>query len=725
MRNPRVVATFAFLVAAALLLQAAPASAKAAPSAPRFVTIVTGQRVVVATVHGTPTARVLSPSRRRPTGAVMVARVGGDDFVIPAYAQPYLRRYLDLNLFDVTALAAAGITSRIPLRISYRPGTTPKVPGIRITSASGGLARGYVTARSAQRFGAALATQAYRDQRAGWPSKSPLFGSVHQIAAAGVSGPPTVTPSFPMVTLVIRELTPAGNPVRFGFGLMMNQDDGRKYIGFIFVVNGEARVSVPLGRYIGVFDAPTFGRDFSVTERVLPVADYLVSGPDQRLRIDTGDATVSPSVTTPKPSVLQELDVSIDETDESGHAGLSSGFGLAFGGRLLLEPTPPPSTGSLGEQTRWLRIDPSIPGGRYLYDATYVDDGVPVDQAHKVPWPGGTAQIDETYLADHLGAVGSAMRFVFVPGQSFGFATGWPLPMPTHRTEYVVAPAGSTLDDVVLQNIQSYWDPGWFEDPTGSADAGTVRSATWLRNPFSLDVPQPSATGFGSACWACRSADRMSFFLYPQDGDGHIGYPFGGPRRFGPVARMSVYRNGKLLLRRTNRLGVIFPVPSGGSAYRVVSNLDRRLTGSFLSTHLHTEVTFRSAAGQGAPMPKGWYCFAGKTCTVLPVLTEGIDLHASPTGTLAVGDSTFDLTVGHIAGAEDPALTSVRVAFRRSGTSTWTTLPITKVGAGRYSVHFTAAPAMAGRSFDLQVNATDADGGALRQTTTRAFEVSA
>ena len=40
-------------------------------------------------------------------------------------------------------------------------------------------------------------------------------------------------------------------------------------------------------------------------------------------------------------------------------------------------------------------------------------------------------------------------------------------------------------------------------------------------------------------------------------------------------------------------------------------------------------------------------------------------------------------------------------------------------------VHFTAAPAMEGRNFDLQVNATDTAGGALRQTTTRAFEVSA
>lgn len=716
---------------AALVLLAGPggriAWAEGVPTAhlSRLVTLITGQRVSVATTDGTSAVRVINSSQLHPRVPVRVAHVGGDDYVIPASASPYLSRYLDTSLFDVTRLAAAGITNRTPLRITYRPGAAPKLPGITITSSGNGVATGYVTTASAQQFGAALAAQAFTDQQAGWPSSSPLFGSVLGIAAI-IPPLPTTTPDFPMVTLIVRVYSAAGTPIPFGFGFLMNQDDGRKYSQFVLVIRGLARVSLPLGHYMGVFDDTTFAPDGSITVRVMPVAGFRVSTADETLSVYARQATVAPSLTTPQPSALEELDVTINGADAKDFSEFSFGYSLSVGSRILLDPTAPPATGSLSQTTRWIRVDPGIPGGTYLYDATFIDPGVPKAQSHAVPMPGGTAQIHETYLADHLGALGATMRMVFAPGQDFAFAEGIPLSMPTHRTEYVVAPVGSVLDDVVLQNVEALWDPGWFEDPAEAAVAGSVRSETWLRNPFSMGVVEPTPANMFPTCLACRSDNRMTFVAFPQDGDPtHVGEPFGSPNGR-PVAHFGVYLNGKLILSKADYLGSIFKVPTASGLYRVVNDLDRRLTDAVLSIHLHSEVTFRSAAGQGNPLPPDWSCPTGppSQCTMLPILAEQIDLNASPVGTLPLGRTTFDLSAGHIDGAADPAITSAGVAVRRSGSVDWTALPVTSAGPGSYRVAFNAPAWMDGKTFDLRVTAADARGGALQQITTRAFMVS-
>jgi hypothetical protein len=108
---------------------------------------------------------------------------------------------------------------------------------------------------------------------------------------------------------------------------------------------------------------------------------------------------------------------------------------------------------------------------------------------------------------------------------------------------------------------------------------------------------------------------------------------------------------------------------------------------------------------------------------VLQVLRAFVDLHASPQGTLPMGTSTFDLTVGHIQGAVNTPITGVTVAVQSDGATTWTTLPVTKVAAGRYRASFAARPFMNGLAMNIRVTATDADGGILRQVTTRSFVV--
>ena len=564
------------LVATALVVlgQAAQASQRATVSASdpgqlsQAVTLITGERVLVGTSPGgIPTARILPAAGSGPAMPLNTVHMGGDTYVIPASAEPYMSRYLDPNLFDVTRLSDAGITGRVPLRLTFTPGTTPSIPGVTITTSSSGVASGYVTAASAPRFGAALAAQAYADQQAGWPASSSLFGSITAISA-DVAAPPVTVPNFPMVTLIIHAISHTGGDIPFGFGFLMNQDDGAKYTGFVFLVNGEARVSVPVGTYLGLMDEWVFSANNGVTTRVMVASGYAVSAGGQTMTFDARQATAAPSVSTPKPSAAQELDVTFDASDAVGHYFVSWGYGFGFpGSRVFLTPAASPTVGTLSETTRWIRVDPSVPGGTYTYDATFQDPGVPADQSHTIPGPARSAAIDATYHADRLGQMGATLRLVFIPGSFFAFADGIVLTMPTHRTEYVVAPAGSVAEDDVLANVNSWFDPGWFQGGIESVDPGIVRAETWLRDPFSMGVPAPTAISDGFACLACRSTGRMTFVMFPQDGDPtHAGLPFGSPNG-SPVAHFTVYLDGTQLLSKTDRLGAIFSVPTTTGTY--------------------------------------------------------------------------------------------------------------------------------------------------------------
>jgi hypothetical protein len=66
----------------------------------------------------------------------------------------------------------------------------------------------------------------------------------------------------------------------------------------------------------------------------------------------------------------------------------------------------------------------------------------------------------------------------------------------------------------------------------------------------------------------------------------------------------------------------------------------------------------------------------------------------------------------------------VRVAVRRAGGTVWTPLAVSSLGGTHYQAIFNAHPILDGQAMDIRVTATDADGGVLRQTTTRAFQVS-
>ncbi|MFJ2083646.1 S8 family serine peptidase [Micromonospora chokoriensis] len=122
---------------------ATPAATGTAHRAPVTVTLITGDRVTVTPgVNGaTPSVDVTRPSGA--TGAVRVATEGGDTYVYPDEAMPYLATgRLDKQLFDVTQLIAQGFddarTSELPLIVtraadSATRRTSATLPGAQTT----------------------------------------------------------------------------------------------------------------------------------------------------------------------------------------------------------------------------------------------------------------------------------------------------------------------------------------------------------------------------------------------------------------------------------------------------------------------------------------------------------------------------------------------------------------------------------------------------------------
>lgn len=724
-RLPRVAIVLA--VAGASFL-ATTLSAVAAPAMPQtrpatIVTLVTGERVVLGTApNGSSTVQIVRAATDGPASVDKVVRLGAQTYVIPASAMAYFGKNLDPTLFDVTALAAAGFDRRIPLDIAYKVGTKPALPGVTITRARNGIAHGYVTPTGAKEFGAALADKAIADSGAGWPSSRTLFGSVTAISPH-TAAPTTVTPRFPMSTLIIDGISKTGGPMPFGFGSVVNMDDGRKFGGFVVMYHGQARASVPVGTYAAVFDDLSFSRDGSVTIREDVVADFHVTGSQGHMRIDSRDATAVPSITTPQPSVPLSLDTDIDLNDQAHHFFSSWGWSIGLpGASIRFTPQPAAQVGTLRSSTHWNTVDVSTPGGAYDFDATFTAAGIPADQSHTLGPVSQAMTVDNTYDSDVTFQTAGAARLVFAPKSSGASATYWPIPIPLHRVDYVYAPAGSTIEDSALANYNAPWDPGFVDGPFGPFTAGSHSAETWFRDPYALDVPAAPTNARHFECLACASDTRLVYVNNLHDSDPqHLVEVFGSPTGK-PIAHFTVYRNGQVLVDKPDRLGGIFKIPSGHATYRVVNELSRRYTFSPLSTKVTTDVTFHSS--QGVPAPANDYCYTRDPCSIMPVVSAHLSLDTTTRGTLPVGRHVFDVTVGHVQGARAIPITSVVVSVRRAGTTTWMPLAVGPTGSNAYQAHFKALNWMQNRLFDVRVSATDAKGNAIVQTTEHAFMVS-
>jgi hypothetical protein len=158
-------------------------------------------------------------------GTVVVIRSGTRQYAIPVDAVPYLDHGLDPRLFEISSLVAAENDGRLPVRVTY-PGRLPDLPGITITSAARGAAEGYLTARSAAAFGAALESRFASGRARGRHGTGRMLGGGVTISLPGTgANTPGTHPRFVMRTLTVRGVNASGQPDSGDYVVVLNIDD--------------------------------------------------------------------------------------------------------------------------------------------------------------------------------------------------------------------------------------------------------------------------------------------------------------------------------------------------------------------------------------------------------------------------------------------------------------------------------------------------------------------
>jgi hypothetical protein len=683
------------------------------------VTLPTGEQVRLArTASGRQSVLTQPAAASGPGRALVTQRLGSHLYVTPADARPYLGRFLDPGLFDVTRLlAAANAKGRLPVRISYT-GSTPSVPGVTITSASAGAASGYLTTASSATFGRALTALWKADAKAGWPQRSTLFPRVKRIAADG-PGAVGVTPKFPMFTLIIKTIGADGKPQPEGFLGLLNVDDGAKYGAFVSVVDGEARVSVPKGNYSAIAD--DFALDPSGTSstiRVVTVNQYTVTGAGQTLMIDLRKATARPSVTAPKRSTMTDYGFEWERTDATQASSLGSGYEIDGSSTFLVSPSKAAKIGTINTIQNWSLAGP---GSKPSYTYNLATEGrlIPA-HPHYTFTAKNLATITSSYYSDGPDRTGGFLRFQIFPDQFGGGGTYARLPLGTKRTEYVGATGKPIWIDSFLANYDSFDDPGFVDAPERLIPAGTAFTTAWMRGPLGAGIPIQSSEGF---CYGCRSGNTIDLGLAPllDSTPGHTGELFGAEDGL-PVARFRFYKNGKLVSDQDDWLGGTFTVQKAAATYKAVLDVDRRLVDPIQSTRSSTELTFSSANGKGAKLPSTWFCNADTaSCHVLALLQARLALPTTLNGLLPEGKSNVTVTAAQVQNATRSAITSATLEVRPAGWF-WTTVKLKSIGGGRYQ-GVVDNSGFAGSNVDVRISATDKAGSTYKQTVLRAYTV--
>ena len=719
MRRSKIVAAVAAgLVVTGTAVAAAGTPATAHGTAARVVQLATGDSVSLRQVAGRTAVSVRPLARTGPAAAWTSVTLGGDVYVLPAAARFYAGSVLDPSLFDVTAAdpAATGIA----LDVAFPAGTHPSVPGFTPTSTTATSMHGYLTNAGTRTFGAALLAQWRRDVQTGKAAPASLFG-VTRIVRSGAT---TVHPDFPQVTVVFKAVDAQGAPIPFGFAGLINTDDGRKYVGFLQIVNGEARASVPVGNYSLIAEDDTFDpATFALSSALVTVPDFSVTTNMQRVPINFGAATVTPSISTPRPAGLLQL--TLEWLRTVPHGGLSYSIAVGQGGSLRIAPAPAPVHGQVDLETTWQLTGTPTSGSPYRYDASYLDEGaIPADQSRTVS-AGQVAQVNSRFYTDGPSRLTAFGRSGFYPFDDFIFTELLPSTAPLVRTDYLVAPAAARWLDAYIAAPTDF-DPfnGFVSDEPRYYPAGSTQTIDWLRGPLGPGIPQPANGTTFFFCPGCSTDRSVSVFFAPivDSTPGHVG-SIDAPDPETVVATFRLYRNGKLIQSEDNSAGDVVPVPAGAATYRAEEETYLGVAGFQKSVHAVTDLTFHTTPGSGGALPSGWLCPTRGTCTTLPLLTASVPLPTDLTGVMPLGADSFTFTLAPSAGAPATTVPAAQLSITLDGGATYRPVPVSALGHGRFRATITHSAADAGSSVGLRVSGSDTAGDTIAETVDDAYVV--
>jgi hypothetical protein len=725
---------------------AVPASPATASGPPRTVLLITGARLVTGLAGGARALGLLPGAGGRLASAMLSLGLGRTAFEIPQVALPYLGHGLAPGLFELSSLLRAETGGRLPVTVDYR-GRAPSLPGVRITHASDGTARGYLTLAGGRAFGAALARQFAADHARGSYGQDGLFAGGVSIGLAGSGVPAARTPAFPMRTLTVTATNQAGKPDTGDMVIVFSADNASRFADPIASMNvfrkGVTKFSVPAGHYWAIGDFVTFTRT-SGAERfdVLPQFTALA---DATVHVSARAADSEIHVVTPRPAVLGYSTIDFLRPTAAGNSE-SVSFSDNF--PAFVSPTTRrPTVGKLAVFTLVQLQSPAKAAGiPYQYNVGYGDTSGLIPPQHHVVHQASLATVTARYYSDVAGT-GGLYRTGLFRAEGGGFAVAINrISVPMVETEYTSGNPAILWFDSYSQSYQNL--AGGQSDDARTFHAGERLTENWNAYPLHEGANADLAGAANPSPWvpsASRAGDRLTLDVTPfsdnTPGHGGNGGFYGG--QFGPVDHIrghyGIEENGTTIAAGNPLKGAKEIGPYGEFDTRVTLSphpgtvrfvLDASGAGKIfaLSTASRTVWTWRSRHESGGRLPAGWTCVPSlgilhpdRACAAEPMMTLNYAVRGlSLRGSAAPGRQVVHVTAGHLQLVKAIPVTSASVSVSVNGGRTWHQAKITGHD-GSYTATFTAP---AGVQVSLRTGATDAAGGAITETLINAYQTS-
>jgi hypothetical protein len=677
------------------------------------VRLLSGDTVSVSRMpNGAPAVSVTAAPGAETALAVQVVTTPTATYAIPRAFLPVLGTQLDLSLFDVTKIAAAG-PSGLPVTVTYTSTTSPTaVPGVEIRSRSGRTATGVITPASSVALAKALRTS----------TPTGLFGTVTKVTAAGGG---VVQPAFPMHTLTVSGIDAAGEPLADGLVLVVNVDNMGKFFGVGFLHRGIAKVSVPAGRYmlLGTSADPTAANRFR--EVVMPTVSVTGS---TTVTMDARSATAPLSFATPRPATTTDFGFSVGRKDATSTGSFTDTAFFSGRAQLWVSPTAPVRVGRLEYLAVAHLESPADAPSPYTYDVGYVGAMSIPSTLRFVARSADVATVTARYYSpEPAHSIAGRMLANASSGMGFGYA----MPSPAIRTEYVVAGPGTRVQDefTATLDLDTFEGFGYLHSGWWTAQPGTTRVVDWGRAPLTPRLFEGDGD-YGRVCPACVVGDEIGVFAYPySDSDpDHVGLPDWMTSTPRTTATWQVGLDGTEVATGEGMLGTVVSGASTAKRLTVDYQTGGRTAGARVpsTTRTHWDAPLKAATGA---VPSTWWCWitggnGSDPCKVLPLLSVRYLLPVDLANTIAPGPTTARIVVGHVNASVPVGVRTVTASVSFDAGATWQAATVRSEGAGNYSATFTTPQRTAATEPAwLKVAATDILGGHFTETVTAAFTV--
>ncbi|HEY7048312.1 MAG TPA: S53 family peptidase [Jatrophihabitantaceae bacterium] len=694
-------------------------------SGPRTVTLVTGDRVVVAPTSAGQPSVTLAPGGAVTSQGFQVLASGPHLYVIPQVAAGYIGAPLDLSLFDVGSDTAnyaepGTVNYALPMTATYASGQPAMpVPG---ATANGATANGaQLTLRDPAAFGRALARE-WTAAKRGAPSGR-LFAGISHLTRAGASG--HGNPPGKLYTVTVKAIDRRGHRVTGDLGAVMNADNVDNFLAAQGFYNGELAFSVPAGTYSVDAYISTAYADNSI--------DFtLAAAPEVRVTRDTTvvlDARrgkrVSADVGHPAQQVTAQLNFQRNPATGVSFTDSFTSFGPTA---LYATPTEQVHTGQLYFYSGLRLGGPDGSVQQQLYDMEFPSVGaIPSTLSHTLP-DSDFATVETRFHSAVPDRAELEAREGQMPWQAVQVFAADQVVAPDARTEHVYAapPDMRWLQQVVLDNADSL---AMESDIVRAYQPGQHTTTDWAAQPMAPGIEQEAVAG--QDCPACRAGNTLNLTLFgATDAAGHLMLP--DPT---VTESLALYQNGQPVGRPIPSGFASFPLSADPASYQLVYDTTRDAAWWPSSTRTHTAWAFTSAPRPADPLPPGWSCggkgsggggkgaAADQGCSFEPLLFTKYATGAGSDDVVPAGqDAQVEVDVAHQLGAPATAITSFAAQVSYDDGTTWTDVPATRLTDGRYRLDYSQPVLSATDGFaSLHVTAADANGSAIDQTITRAY----